>query len=540
MCYLDQTSPLSREVFRSDTAMKREISRHISFYASTIHPFSYLRFYWECIMIVTFALAFIVLPYDVVYLYHPDEYDVLSWFHVLVLCVDFICLIDICFNIRTGYYVKERQYVELSSRKIANRYVRFWFWVDLISSAPDPLFSHYIVPKHALHHPFIGCLNKRELHFGCFWDSWKVLSVMKIFRLPTFLRYVSNVFKRFRIRRNVLKFTSVATIILLSFHWMACIIFLVPRLAQGTDPELIDPQSWTVKEDLWSEEPIKRYIEALARTVYMLAMVTHSIDLFMTDEDVVMDIFAIILGYVLKIFIIAELLIFIRIMFSSTTKYHEQRHELQNYIRHEQLPAPLHKQLLQYYNYRVANLYSRKPMIDQVTGDQFQLAIREDVGGPLINEVTLFRSTLPADVIRKLLSECRYQIFLKDDLVVNAARGSACSDMVFVIRGTVAIYTSTWHEVLHLEDGEHFGEYQLVLDDPDIKHSNIVAIETSEIYILDKSTFKEIISQYPVLHEQIRFLARERYDALVALEKNLVLETIEEAETIRRTRKFYQ
>ncbi|XP_055534344.1 potassium/sodium hyperpolarization-activated cyclic nucleotide-gated channel 1-like [Wyeomyia smithii] len=540
MCYLDQTSPLSREVFRSDTAMKREISRHISFYASTIHPFSYIRFCWESIMIVTFALAFIVLPYDVVYLYHPDEYDVLSWFHVLVLCVDFICLIDICFNIRTGYYEKDRQYVELSAGKIAHRYLRFWFWIDLISSAPDPLFSHYIVPKQALHHAFIECLSKREFHFGCFWDSWKVLSVMKIFRLPTFLRYISNVFKRFRIRRNVFKFTTIATIIVLSFHWMSCMMFLVPRFAQGTDPELVDPQSWTVKDDLWDQEPIYRYYETLARTVYLLGMVTHSIDFFMTNEDVVMDMLAIVIGYVLKIYILAELIIFIRIMFSSTTKYHEQHHELQNYIRHEQLPASLEKQLFQYYDYRVADLYSRKAMIDQVTGAQFFFAIRKDVAGPLIADVTLFRDTLSAGVIHKLLAALRYQIFLKDDLVVNAARGSKFADMVFVIRGTVAIYTSAWREVLHLEDGEHFGEYQLVLDDPDIKYSNIVAVETSEVYVLDKSVFNEILSQHPILQEQIATLARERYDALVALEKNLVLKTIEETETIRRTRKFYQ
>ncbi|XP_055623580.1 potassium/sodium hyperpolarization-activated cyclic nucleotide-gated channel 1-like [Toxorhynchites rutilus septentrionalis] len=541
ICYLDPRSALSREVFCSDTAMKREISRNISFYASIIHPFSYLRFCWECVMILTFAVAFIVLPYDVIFLYQPEEYYTMSLFHMVVLAVDFVCLVDICFNIRTGFYDKHRQYVELDSRIIANRYLAMWFWIDLISSAPDGLFSRYIVPKHALQYSFIDCLHRRELHFGCFWDFWKVLSILKMFRLQTFLRYISNVYRRYGLRRNVMKFTTIATIIVVSLHWTSCLMFLVARFVQGTDPDLVDPQSWTKKTHFWNETSSRRYFECLYRSLHTVGLITHTIDQFMTNEDILMVLAATVFGYVLKIYVLAELLIFIRILFSSTSMYHEHRHELQNYIRYEQFLPELGSRMLCYYDNRLmSKKYGRKKLLDKVTSDQFEADIREDICGELLSRVSLFRMKMEPEMMKKLLMALEYQFYMKDDVVVNASLGVHQAKMVFVIRGTVAVYTSNWREVLHLEDGEHFGEYQLVLEGDYMKYSNIVAVEISEVYTLAKTDFDRILAEHPEVQETLTNLAKERYETLTAMERGVILQTIEEAETIRRTKKLYE
>lgn len=47
-----------------------------------------------------------------------------------------------------------------------------------------------------------------------------------------------------------------------------------------------------------------------------------------------------------------------------------------------------------------------------------------------------------------------------------------------------------------------------------------------------------MLLQYPALEETITSLAQERYKTLTALEREVVLETIREAETIRRTKFF--
>ncbi|XP_055611263.1 potassium/sodium hyperpolarization-activated cyclic nucleotide-gated channel 4-like [Uranotaenia lowii] len=538
ICYLDTTSSQSRDVFRSDTAMRRELSRQITFYSNTIHPFSYFRFVWECVMIFTYAIAFIIFPYDVTFLYDEDENAQLNKFHLLVLFIDFICLLDICCTIRTGYFYKQKQRVELSSAKIVNRYVRFWFWIDLISSAPYPLFAHYLDdPK--LNHTIIECVHRREVHLGCFWDFWKMASVLKLLRLGTFLRYIDNVYWRYEIRRNVKKFTTVATIVAVSFHWTGCLMFMVPRCVQGTDVDQVDDQSWLAKFRLENLNSFQRYIECLFRTMYTLGKVTHKLETFMTTEDVVLIIFTTILGYLLKVYILAELLIFIRILFSSISLFHERRHELQNYINHEQMDPEMESRILAFFDFKVTRRFSRKSQIDVASSRQFHLNIREECVGPLLGSVSLFHDTLTPEAVRKVLMAMNYEMYLKDDIIVSASEGKEGSKMVFVVRGTVAVFTSSWKEVLHLEDNEHFGEYQLVLDDGFMKYPNIVAIEASQIYVLSRMAFQQVMIQFPTAFGAMLELAKERFDALSQLKKDVIEETIDETDTIRRTRSVF-
>lgn len=50
----------------------------------------------------------------------------------------------------------------------------------------------------------------------------------------------------------------------------------------------------------------------------MMGLVTYGMDQFMTEDDTMVALVYCILGYLLRIYILAELLIFIRVMFSST------------------------------------------------------------------------------------------------------------------------------------------------------------------------------------------------------------------------------
>lgn len=50
-----------------------------------------------------------------------------------------------------------------------------------------------------------------------------------------------------------------------------------------------------------------------------MGLVTCKMDQFMSDDDIMVTLLFSIFGYILKIYVLAELLIFIRIMFSSTS-----------------------------------------------------------------------------------------------------------------------------------------------------------------------------------------------------------------------------
>lgn len=51
-------------------------------------------------------------------------------------------------------------------------------------------------------------------------------------------------------------------------------------------------------------------------------------------------------------------------------QYHEYRYELSNYMRHEQLPVGLQRQILEFYDIRHPKIYSRWTLVRSTVGEQ--------------------------------------------------------------------------------------------------------------------------------------------------------------------------
>lgn len=109
------------------------------------------------------------------------------------------------------------------------------------------------IPTTTFDNSLVYCLHRLNFHAGCLWDLWSLLSVMKIFRFRTFLRYIRGLCEWFGLRRKVIKFIAILATVLTVFHWSTCLMFLVLRLAQGTDPAQIDQRSWTMKISFWNQ-----------------------------------------------------------------------------------------------------------------------------------------------------------------------------------------------------------------------------------------------------------------------------------------------
>uniref|UniRef100_A0A182SX89 Cyclic nucleotide-binding domain-containing protein n=1 Tax=Anopheles maculatus TaxID=74869 RepID=A0A182SX89_9DIPT len=571
ICLIDHHSPVTRFVFRSDTAIKREMSRQ-------------LTFVWECLMIVTFATAFLLIPYDVTFLFRAGDYYPFTVFHMVLLGTDFICLLDVVIAMYSGTYKRRTQQVDLDLKRVRKRYLRMWFWIDVISSAPDPLITR-LVPPNTLDHSLVYCLHRLDYHPGCLWDLWSLLSVIKIFRFRTLLRYIRGLCERFGLRRNVIKFIAILSTVLTVFHWSTCLMFMVLRLSQGTDSAQVDERSWSQKIPFWNQTSFVRYLECTYRTLYTVTHITHDFNESMTYDDMLMSLIYTISGYILKIYLLAELLIFIRILFSSTSKYHEYRYELSNYMRHEQLPAALQKQVLDFYDFRHPKIYSRWSLIRSVLGEQLFGELRMEILGPLIRGCPLLRATFTDQQLTALALGMNFQLYMKNDIIARWKDAPGTNDerswnMVFIVTGTVAVYTSSWREVLHLENGEHFGEFQLLFDADTVQFINLLrasgmhqlqdtlspscltlftsAYRTNFLFGGDgkiqfyatrahgsaatweikhaRDWFDRFLQPYPTLRQNLIDLATEQLQQMEQMQRDTVLETLENVETVRMQR----
>jgi signal-transduction protein with cAMP-binding, CBS, and nucleotidyltransferase domain len=164
-------------------------------------------------------------------------------------------------------------------------------------------------------------------------------------------------------------------------------------------------------------------------------------------------------------------------------------------MRHIALPLEVQNRMLTYFDYRLQERFYKDFEILNELGPQLKRKIKLHMTERLLKTVQLFQA-LPSDVITRLVDCLDSQIFLKNDVIMKAEQPQLV--MFIIVSGTVALYTQSAREVLHLEDGAHFGELALILNDTSLV-ANIIAVETSELLALNKSDFDLVMMQYPNL-----------------------------------------
>lgn len=174
---------------------------------------------------------------------------------------------------------------------------------------------------------------------------------------------------------------------------------------------------------------------------------------------------------------------------STQTKYSQIINQLQHYMRHKQLPLHIQKKLLLYYEYRFEKAYFRESRITNMLPEIILRQINLYSFRKLLGSVTILR-ILPPNVINKVITKLKTEIFLPNDIIIKA--GSTADCMYFLGTGTCCVLTPSGREVCHLESGSYFGEMALMKKDLK-RTADVIAIEICEVFRLDVKTFKECL-----------------------------------------------
>lgn len=224
----------------------------------------------------------------------------------------------------------------------------------------------------------------------------------------------------------------------------------------------------------------------------------------MNFEDMFLEIFLLLVGFCLKAYLLAQVIMFVKNVNSSSVKFHQSRYKLQAFMKHQQLRPAFQKKVLTHYDYTHQKRYYKESEIFELLGEQLKFEIVEHTCSQLIESVHLF-SLIPKHILRELIKSLRSEIYLKDDLIVNS--GSTGETMYFIFSGTVAVFTSSGREVVHLEDGAHFGEIALLLEN-ETRSASVVAVEICELFALDRIDFMKLLSPFPELLRRVTKMAK--------------------------------
>lgn len=103
-------------------------------------------------------------------------------------------------------------------------------------------------------------------------------------------------------------------------HWAACLEFLVPVFVDGADVLKPGTVSWTTEFPFWTDSPTAKYVHCFHRALYTLAIFGHSMDESKSIEDMSLSLFLLILGFILKIYLLAQAFMLVKMIYSSSSK----------------------------------------------------------------------------------------------------------------------------------------------------------------------------------------------------------------------------
>ncbi|KAL0129336.1 hypothetical protein PUN28_004203 [Cardiocondyla obscurior] len=486
MRILSREHPFTLYYLKSTRAIDYEINRHLKIYPQMIHPFSSFRIYWESVMVPFVILALIITPIFITFYF--DELE--DWF-LYNHFIDFVFITDIIVWFFTGYYDSRTQSIVLDPKSVAWRYLRGAFIVGVLLVLP----LEYII-----------------IVYNTMW--WlAALNVLKIFWIQTIISYSRNLYYVYRINFHLYKLAEISVIIIICVHWAACLEYYLPLVIAKIAGE--NNASWIRSSYMTNRRTrFAVYLTCVNRAIIALIGSTHYLSVSAT-EDIIYNLFLSVFGVLGMIYLLAQFLQLMTTFHSTRKKHLKLIQQLQQYMRHKELPYPLQRRLLTYYNYRNKKGFERDKNIINHVSPYLQEKLLLHNYRRLLDSVELFRY-LPQAVVTKLVGAVHSQIFMPNDVLVRA--NSYGDALYFVASGTVTVYNNMENEICHLEDGSYFGELALVMED-DRWIASVIAVENCMVYILSRASFQYILKPYPDLLAYLENIALTRLEQTPLLEK---------------------
>ncbi|XP_036142943.1 potassium/sodium hyperpolarization-activated cyclic nucleotide-gated channel 1-like [Monomorium pharaonis] len=495
--------PLTRLIFRSQAAIAFEKKKHSrSSHRWMIHPCSILRFYWNAIMTVIYLYIFMTVPYIICF-YRigkssgPEYWDIVYPIYV-------VCIIDMFLNFITGFVSTDGREIFLDITLVARRYVKGYFFVDLISSIPYT----WIYPTSIL--PPGPSSNSALLVF-------EFLPVLKLIRIPTVQQNVQQINTSFGISQVQHLIIWLIILTLLIFHWSSCVSYVFPYIVMHIQRKTIkvyNSDVYCILTKLHDKSDWKVYLIFLHIGVSNLI---GSNFVEFKNFGILDTIIRYILLFLGKSYMIYLIVTFLRLLESSAKpklKCQRIMYEVKEYIHQKKLPLYLQNKLIFYYEYRYQDSFFKESIISDTLSDHLNQEILFHSSQRLLDTVILHN--LPRNILSDLINSLKLIIYLKDDVIYEAGIESDC--MYFIASGTVALITFSGKEIYHLEDGDHFGETGLIYSNQR-REESVIALEVCELLLLHRRDFKRFFTANLEFYNNLVNIAQERSRKIKKLEE---------------------
>lgn len=250
------------QVYGSSTTIYRELQSRakvpglvpLSVPTCLLLPSSRLYRHWQTLIFCLMLYSALVTPYRICLVSASD----FTW-TLVETCIDFCFLLDILLTFFTAYQDNDLNLI-LSRRKIAWKYIKTWFFIDLLSSIPFQLFE-------------VGLDMQKYNKLVRLMRLPRLYKLLRLARLIKMLRVKSSkerfLLRVLRINRgtiNMLKFISIYVVLL---HIISCLWFYTAVLGD------FEIDTWPVRLEVVDRSEAEMYVVSMYWVLTTIATVGY-------------------------------------------------------------------------------------------------------------------------------------------------------------------------------------------------------------------------------------------------------------------------
>ncbi len=436
------------------------------------NPHDKRRQLWDVLMLLAAVFSAVEVPVWV-----TMDLVVPKWVLLIEGLTSLLFMVDIGLHYSTSYWVGHKHITDL--HLIRRRYLKSWFWIDLVSALPLPLIC--------------ALLEKA-------FPILRWLALLRLLRLSRIAGFLGQLSKKNIINPSLLRLTTLVFWLLLGSHLTACMWFyLGAGNAAGSNA------------GYEATDNVRNYIRALYWTVTTVVTIGYG---DISPQDNVQTIFTMfiqLLGAGMYGYLIGNLASLVTNMDVARARFQEKTERLNIFMKSHAIPDELQDKARNYYDYlwETRKGFDETSVINELP-PPLRVELSLFLNRHLIEKVPLFKDARP-DLIRDIVMNLQHIVYSPGDFVVN--KGDVGTEMYFISRGIVEVVGDDLKTVVaSLSDGSFFGEIALLMSIP--RTATLRAADYCDLYMLEKPTFDRILNKYPDFKTHIQKYAEERARAL--------------------------
>jgi len=426
---------------------------------------SHIKNIWDDFVLFTTTAATIEIPLRLAL-----HYPIKGWIYYFDIALISIFGLDLILNFITSYQVGNSEITDPS--KIASRYLKGWFILDLLSTLPlDVMLASYIVGYSALIR------------------STRLIRLFRLVRIAQFMQKLSktNIFNPAILRMVFLGFW-----VMIVAHWAAC-----GWIAVGGGN--IGPE-WTANGYLF-------YIRSLYWSITTMTTIGYGDVTPVTSTQTIFAMIMELIGAGLYGYVVGSVANLIAKLDVARSHFNERLEKISTFMRFRKIPIEMQHRVQGYYSnlWDLRRGYTEQDVLAELP-PSLKLQISLHLNKDIIAKVPIFKGASES-LIEQIVINLESIVFTPGDYVFK--QGDVGDSMYFISRGSVEVVSKDGKTVYAtLAEGNFFGEIALLLSMP--RTASIRAVDYIDVYTLSKNKLEHVLDNFPEFKEHIHDLANKR------------------------------